>query len=248
MALTTGKINEVAATPVVAIEDASLSTWVQPRDGTAMVYYAKGALAGFMLDILIRDATDNARSLDDVMREMYTNFYKQGRGFSAADWWSTVSRVAGGRSFEDFNARYVDGREPYPWDEILPLAGLRLAADSLREPRLGIATAQDSTGIRVQEVEPGSPAQLAGVRAGDLLIAVGEIMLADPAFMQKFREKYSVQERAAIPIRVQRNGQPVTLSAQARMELRVETSLRAAPNATAKAARIRAGIFSGRRG
>ena len=31
----------------------------------------RAALAGFLLDILIRDASDNQHSLDDVMRGLY---------------------------------------------------------------------------------------------------------------------------------------------------------------------------------
>jgi predicted metalloprotease with PDZ domain len=245
LGLTTEKINEVNGVPPVALEDASLSTWIQPRDGTGTIYYAKGALAGFMLDILIRDATDNRASLDEVMREMYTSTYKQGRGFTAEEWWSTVSRIAGGRSFADFNAKYVDGREPYPWNEVLPLAGLELAADSVREPRLGIATVSDSIGVRVEEVEPGGPGAIAGVRAGDYIIALGELMLSDPGFMDKFRAKYSTGESATIPIRVQRGGQPVTLAAQTQLHLRVEHLIRSVANASAKAAMIRNGIFAG---
>ena len=62
---------QVAAEPPTALEDASLSTWIKPIDGTQYLYYPKGSLAGFMLDVLIRDASDNRRSLDDVMRELY---------------------------------------------------------------------------------------------------------------------------------------------------------------------------------
>jgi len=33
-----------------------------------MSYYLQGELLGFLLDLAIRDSTDNATSLDDVMR------------------------------------------------------------------------------------------------------------------------------------------------------------------------------------
>ena len=36
-------------------KDASLSTWVHPVDGTGYIYYPKGSLAGFMIDV--RDVT-----------------------------------------------------------------------------------------------------------------------------------------------------------------------------------------------
>jgi predicted metalloprotease with PDZ domain len=102
--LVTGKIGEVAAAPTVALEDASLSSWTRPTDGTHYIYYPKGSLAGLMLDIMIRDASNNARSLDTVMRDVYQSTFKAGRGFTSQDWWGAVTRAAGGRSFTDFNA------------------------------------------------------------------------------------------------------------------------------------------------
>ena len=61
---TAGKIHEIAELPPFGLDDASLSAWIQPTDGwTADTYYPKGSLAGLLLDILIRDASDNrARS------------------------------------------------------------------------------------------------------------------------------------------------------------------------------------------
>ncbi len=124
----------VAARPRVAPADASLASWIAPMDGSAGLYYPQGAVAGFALDIMIRDASDNRASLDAVLRALYRATYKKGRGFSAADWWGAVSRAAGGRSFADFDRRYITGREPFPFDSILPLIGLRLAADSVALP------------------------------------------------------------------------------------------------------------------
>src|SRR5918995_186875 len=75
MGLTNDKMTEVQQAPPTALEDASLSTWIGPTNGTRYLYYPKGSLAGFMLDILIRDASDNRRSLDDLMREVYRASY-----------------------------------------------------------------------------------------------------------------------------------------------------------------------------
>ncbi|NIP56474.1 MAG: M61 family metallopeptidase, partial [Gemmatimonadetes bacterium] len=80
--MTGQKIGEVSDLQPVALEDASLSTWIGPRDGTSYVYYPKGSLAGLLLDILIRDASDNERSLDDVIETIYEEAYLQGRGFT----------------------------------------------------------------------------------------------------------------------------------------------------------------------
>lgn len=82
MSVTAGKANTVTQTPPTALEDASLSTWIHPVDGSGYLYYPKGSLAGFLLDILIRDASNNTRSLDDVMRQLYQTTSKRGRGSS----------------------------------------------------------------------------------------------------------------------------------------------------------------------
>ena len=95
---TANKMIQVAGAPPTAETDASLSPWVNPTDGSAGLYYPKGSLTGFLLDICIRDASDNHSSLDRVMRTLYTTTYAQHRGFTPTDWWGTVSRAAAGRS------------------------------------------------------------------------------------------------------------------------------------------------------
>jgi predicted metalloprotease with PDZ domain len=243
---TTGKTGEVDGSPPVALEDASLSTWIHPTDGTGYLYYPKGSLAGFMLDIIIRDASDNRHSLDDVMREVYQGTYKHGRGFGATEWWGAVSRAAGGRKFDAFADHYVDGREPYPWDSILPLAGLRLRTDTIREPRLGINTRADSAGTTmVTEVVPGSAAAEAGLQPGDLLLALGEVAVTGANSFPEFRQHYASHDAEDLPIRVRRAGQEVTLPGKIRLVARVEHRIEAAPDASPKAARIRHGLFTG---
>jgi predicted metalloprotease with PDZ domain len=189
--LTNGKINEVAQAPNVALEDASLSTWIHPSDGTGYIYYPKGSLAGFMLDVFIRDASDNKHSLDDVMREVYQTSYKAGRGFTPQDWWNAVTKAAGGKSFTETNQKYIDGREPFPWATVLPLAGLRLKSDTIRETRLGVFTAADSSGaIRISALEPGGAADEAGVKVGDQLVGIGDLEVKDATFGAGVRARF----------------------------------------------------------
>ncbi|MDQ6768672.1 MAG: PDZ domain-containing protein, partial [Gemmatimonadota bacterium] len=245
-AATWDKISQVAALPPTALEDASLSTWIHPRDGTEYIYYPKGSLAGLLLDIIIRDASDNRRSLDDVMRELYNTDYKNNRGFTSDEWWSAVSRAANGKSFTDFYARYIDGREPYPWDDVLPLAGMRIARDTIKEPRLGIGSVLDSTGLHVTEVVPGSAADAAGVQRGDLLLAVGGISADDPAWSAKFRARYARSpDGSPLPVLVRRDGREVTLTARLHFVPRVMARLIENPRPSVKARRVREGILRG---
>jgi predicted metalloprotease with PDZ domain len=240
---------DVANAPPTALEDASLSTWIHPTDGTQYLYYPKGALAGFMLDILIRDASDNRRSLDDVMRGLYRATYKQGRGFTATDWWKAVSAAAGGKSFADFNTRYVDGREPYPWNQVLPLAGMRQVTDTIREPRLGIAAGGDSgRAVVVKQLEPNSAAADAGVQVGDELLALGDVQVTNSDFGPAYRKRYANSDGQALPIRVRRGTDTLTLNAKVRLVTRMENRLVADPTPSDKARRIQQGILTGKTG
>lgn len=245
--MTTAKIDEVTAAPAVALEDASLSTWIHPTDGTGYLYYPKGSLAGFLLDIYIRDASDNAAGLDAVMREVYQKSYAAGRGFTAQDWWGAVQRAAKGKSFTDFNAKYIDGREPFPWAAALPLAGLKLKSDTLREPRLGVFTAMDSTStaVLVTDVETGGAAAAAGVTRGDELVSVGDIPVSE-GFGTRFRARYGRAEGQSIPLKVRRGGKEMTLTMVVRMSIQVQQRLIIDPAASPKARRVRRGILTGK--
>ncbi|MGH7623421.1 MAG: hypothetical protein ACREMU_13845, partial [Gemmatimonadaceae bacterium] len=247
-ATTAGKISEIAALPPVGLDDASLSAWIQPTDGTADSYYPKGSLAGLMLDIMIRDASNNARSLDDVMRSLYRDAYKAGKGFTGEQWWKAVQTAAGGKSFADFDARYVDGRDPYPWASVLPLAGMQLLNDSVRTPILGVTMGEVDGQLRVTAVAPGSTAEIAGVQPGDELASVGDIPGDTPGLTDHLRARYGNETKVMIPLTVRRAGRQMSLVAPLGFTWNVERRIAPLPGASAKAVRIRAGILHGTTG
>lgn len=240
---TAEKLNEVAATVPISLEDASLNAWIHPVDGSEYIYYAKGSIAGLLLDILIRNGSDNVHSLDDVMRGLYQTRYKQGHGFTPQDWWGAVSAAAGGASFAGFAAKYIDGRSPFPLDSVFPLAGL--TAHAAMVPRLGVMTQMDSTGIVVAQVQDGSAAAAAGIHAGDYLLTVGDLAVQDQQFGARLRAKYGASvEGTPLPIKIRRGSETLTLAGKLQFgpgEIVVEPD----PAAKAKAVRIRNSILKG---
>ena len=243
-ALTAAKIDEIAHTIPFSLDDASLNTWITPKDGTGYSYYPKGSLAGLMLDITIRDASNNKASLDGVMRELYETTYKKGRGFTHDDFWGAVSRAAGGRGMEEFERKYVAGRDPYPWPTMLKTAGMRMVPDSA--PRIGVSSGVDPAGnVRVLELEAGGAAALAGVKVGDEMIKVGDIAVNDVDFGAKFRLAYAGRAAGSpLPLTVKRGTETLTLRgalAYASSAPKIGDD----PAASAKAVRIRTGIFRG---
>ena len=241
---THGKMDHVEQTDPIALEDASLQAWLHMTDGTGDIYYDKGSLAGLALDILIRDASDNASSLDLVMRELYAVDYRNGRGFTPEEWWGAVSRAARGASFADFNARYVNGRATYPWSEWLPKAGWRLRSDTTREPRLGLRFEADTAGLRVVAIDPAGVAAAAGIQPGDVITAVDGVSAADPAW-QAWRQKFSGREGAAFVIALRRAGSQMSVTATNRLATLINSRIEVDPAASPKARRIRDGILKG---
>ena len=239
------EIASVAGAPPTAVSDASLSSWINPTDGSSGLYYPKGGLTGFLLDIMIRDATDNHESLDNVMRRLYDATYKRGKGFTGAEWWGEVSRAAGGKPFTEFARRYVDGREPLPVDSVLRLAGLRAASDTIREPRLGISTSTDSAGVSITQLSSTGAAAAAGARIGDRIISIGDFTISNDDSFEPFRARYAGTTLMTLPMTVRRGSETITLQLPVRLNARVQTHVIPIRNAPERAVRIRGGILRG---
>jgi predicted metalloprotease with PDZ domain len=109
-------------------ESVSVITYGTPPgalgDYSASVHL-QGELIGTMLDLIIRDATQGRRSLDDVMRIMLAR-YSGEQGYTTRDIEAAVHEVCGCivRPFFD---HYVRAGNPIPFDRYLGLAGMRAA-------------------------------------------------------------------------------------------------------------------------
>jgi predicted metalloprotease with PDZ domain len=157
-------------------EQSSLDAWLEKypmynKAEYSVSYYTKGQVLGDLLDILVRDRTDNLKSLDDVLRTMNAEFAKQGKAYrDSLDIRMTAERVAGG-SFEDFFRRYVSGAEPLPYREVLALAGLDLRTMEHKRATLGFTAERDANGETVVKgLDADGLAASAGLRIGDILL------------------------------------------------------------------------------
>jgi predicted metalloprotease with PDZ domain len=117
-------------------EESSLDAWFEGFSdyndpARSISYYNKGDLLGVLLDLAIRDATDNHKSLDDVMRRMNDEYAKAGKFYDDGVGIESAVEEVAGKSFQDFFVRYVAGTDEIPYDKFLSLAGLALSSDSL---------------------------------------------------------------------------------------------------------------------
>jgi predicted metalloprotease with PDZ domain len=171
-----GELESRPANKWQSAEQSSLDAWFEKyplynRPTNSISYYTKGQVLGFLLDILIRDRTDDEHSLDDVMRAMNEEFGKTGKGYrDSLDVRLTAEKVAGG-SFEDFFQRYVAGADAVPYRDILAKAGLELRADERKHASLGFSAEREGNALTVQAVDADSSAELAGLRRGDVIVS-----------------------------------------------------------------------------
>jgi predicted metalloprotease with PDZ domain len=169
------------------VEMASYDAWIKqyrPDDNTVnstISYYTKGAVLGFVLDARVRAATDDARSLDDVMRLAFAR-YSSAKGFTPEDFRKTASEVAGA-DLGSWFTRALETTEELDFGEALNWFGLefqgsRPAAASTDEPAwLGAKTRTDAGRLLVENVPRGTPAYAGGVNAGDEILAIDDFRI-----------------------------------------------------------------------
>lgn len=124
-----------------SLTQSSYNTWKDGPFGTqgeepgkTISYYEKGPIVGLLLDFHIRHATQNKKSLDDVMRLLYWRYYKEKqRGFTDAEFEQTCEEVADvplGKFFE-----FVYTTHELDYTQYLGFAGLTLEETTVNQKR-----------------------------------------------------------------------------------------------------------------
>jgi predicted metalloprotease with PDZ domain len=153
--------------------EASVSTWAGYDTPVAfgISYYTQGQNLGALLDVSIINDTEGRSSLDDVMRALYNEHYKRGRGFTTEEMIAIINRITK-KDYHDFYRKYVFGTEVPDYNLIFGYAGYKLEKGSEQDVDLGFAGRFRSGGFTVNQVEPGSGAEAGGLRTGDVITKI----------------------------------------------------------------------------
>ena len=90
-----------------SVEESSFDSWIkyyrqdENSVNSQISYYDKGAILGLLLDLEIRKRSNGAKSLDDVMRYLYAEFFKKDRNYAPLDFQKACELMAGS-SLEEF--------------------------------------------------------------------------------------------------------------------------------------------------
>lgn len=172
--------------------ESSFDTWIKfftrtPNLATTTIsYYDKGAALGLLLDLAIRYDTVNRRSLDDVMRALYKEFYQQKkRGFTDGEFRQVCERTAG-RSLSEIFDVYASTVKPIDYAKYLAYTGIEVDLAPAAAPGASWGAATEDRGgmVVVSGVEWDSPAARAGISVQDEIVAVDGIRATSSSIME----------------------------------------------------------------
>ncbi len=191
---------------VQPLSESSFDAWIKlyrrdaNSDNSQISYYLKGEMVAFLLDLLIRARHNNGRSLDDVMREMWLQFGKDEIGFTPSDLRQVVESVAD-QDLSDFFHLTLESTDDLPFATYLQMFGLALKASGANDQPAftGMTVVADQQTTKVKFVEIDSPAQQAGIDAGDELLAIAGFRITADTFSDRIKD-YQPGDRVPMTI------------------------------------------------
>lgn len=162
------------------VSEASFDCWVDgyepgvPHRKTSI--YTEGALFNMMADIQIIYHSKGHYSLDNVMYDLYHEFAKKNKGYTAKDVQDLMEKYAG-VSFQHYFDSYVFGTKDFQpeLEKCLELVGLRLKitpSTNYTERFYGFKISESNN--KISAIAPHSPAEQAGLALNDVLVAVNQ--------------------------------------------------------------------------
>lgn len=179
-----------------SLADSSFDAWIKfyrPDENTpnaVVSYYTKGAVVALALDLTIREATNDAKSLDDVMRALWERYGKVSVGVPEDGVEKLAAEIAGTslQKFFDDNIRGTSDvqlqplldaygiemhlRPPETDSDAGGKAGSKSKEELAQKGVLGVTIGGSADDALVTSVQEGGAGQEAGLSAGDVVIAV----------------------------------------------------------------------------
>lgn len=175
-----------------SLEEASFDAWIKayrPDENAVnnqISYYDKGAIVSMMLDITIRASSDGAKSLDDVMRYLYVEFFKKNKNYTSEDFQKAAELMAG-KSLAEFFTKYVRGRSEIDYSSIVKGVGLEMKAKQVNAGKayLGADLMEENGRLTVRALPADTPAYEQGLNTGDQIIAIDGFRVNE-SFLQTY--------------------------------------------------------------
>ncbi len=214
------------------VEETSTKAWDNGGFGIGdLSYYTKGSLMGFIFDAEIRSVTDGKKSLDDVMRLLYSRHKLPKPGYPEDGLLKAINEVSGKDLTELYNQMARTVQElPY---ERLQQIGLRVRQPGKQYTVIGFSLNGDMVSDVMVNLSN------AGLRAGDRIVKV----LGQPFTLESFAD---MPTDKAYDVNVLRNGQNIALRLKFQTVTETAWRLETDPFASKKAIELRKAWLEGR--
>ncbi|MPT27901.1 MAG: M61 family peptidase, partial [Achromobacter sp.] len=207
-------ITSVARTPgrhKQSVAESSFDAWTRyykPDENSpnALVsYYTKGALVALGLDLLIRQESGGAHSLDDVMRLLWQrygrDFYRGKAQGLPEDGLPALIQEATGVDARRFIARHAYGTADVPLAALLAPQGVKLQwKASANIPALDARTRKQGDSLTLATVLEGGAAHKGGLSAGDVLVAIDGLKVDGAAGLEVLLGHYRAGDRVSVHV------------------------------------------------
>jgi predicted metalloprotease with PDZ domain len=171
--------------------------------------HLQGELLAIVFDLIIRDATNGKRSIDDVMQKMMERFSGE-KGFTGKDIEQLIKDVCG-YDMHSFFDSYVRGDKPIDLDKYLRLAGLEYnlswkeAEGRDKKPvpdyRLFSWVNPSEKAVRLWVTDPEGLWGKAGLHTGDIIIAANGKPVKDPSEFRQLIRSIKIGDAVAMEIK-----------------------------------------------
>ena len=192
---------------VQPVTEASFDAWIKayrPNENSAnttVSYYGQGSVYAAMLDLMIIEATDTEKNLDDVMRYLYNEYYKkQKRGYTDAEFQAAVAKIAG-KPFPSFFDNVVYGTQMPDYATYLGYAGLKLMiSENTSKATLGIRASEGGGNLKIRSTERESAAYKQGLNVEDEIIAADNFRVTSNGELSEILQYKGVGEEVVLLI------------------------------------------------
>ena len=190
---------------VQPLSESSFDAWIKlyrpdaNSTNSQISYYLKGEMVTLLLDLLIRDRTQGNKSFDDVLVAMWEQFGKAEIGFTETQLQQVIESIAN-QDLTEFYDRYIHGVEELPFNDYFAAVGIELKSINTHNiPSLGIIVKSEHGKEMIKSVTSNSPAQLAGVDAGDQLLAIDGFKISADRLTDRLKS-YQVGQKIELTI------------------------------------------------
>ena len=201
------KISEASYGPIGMLGDYSVSTHLQ------------GEVLGSMLDLIIRDASDRNRTIDDVMRKMLERFSGE-KGFTSKDIEQAVKDVCE-CNVHQFFVDHVFGNKQIDFSKYLKLLGLQYAIEwkdvlsndqkPVPDLRAFVYQLPGENVLRMGLSNPTVTWGRAGLHTGDIVKTVNGKIVVNPLDFRSIQRSAKIGDTVVVEVERQSGVQKINV-------------------------------------